>query len=104
MAACSSPIAPRRRKPSRPAATHERSRRDPVGARCSFALLLLSSTAYAQVPGTFDDPILELGIRPEVADAPLAQDLIFRGDPVAVMFENFELPTVFHHRLRSMLT
>lgn len=72
--------------------------------RCSLALLLLSSTAFAEVPGTFDDPILELGIRPEVADAPLAQDLIFRGDRVAVEFEGFELPTVFHHRLRSMIT
>lgn len=75
-----------------------------MGVRCSFALLLLSSTAYAQVPGTFDDPILELGVRPEVADAPLAQDLIVRGDRVAMMFEGFELPTVFHHRLRSILT
>lgn len=76
-----------------------------MGVRCSVALLLLlSSAAYAQVPGTFDDQILELGIRPEVADAPFAQDLIVRGDRVAVMFEGFELPTVFHHRLRSIVT
>lgn len=75
-----------------------------MGVRCSFALLLLSSTAFAEVPGTFDDPILELGLRPEVADAPLAQDLIVRGDRVAAMFEGFELPTVFHHRLRSIAT
>lgn len=73
--------------------------------RCSALLLLLvSSAALADVPGTFDDPLLELGIRPEVADAPLAQDLILRGDPVAVEFEGFALPTVFHHRLRSMIT
>jgi hypothetical protein len=75
-----------------------------VVVRCSVALLLVSSTAFAEVPGTFDDPILELGIRPEVADAPLAQDLILRGDPVAVEFEGFSLPTIFHHRLRSILT
>ena len=81
-----------------------RSGRGPVVVRCSALLLLLSSTALADVPGTFDDPILELGIRPEVADTPLAQDLILRGDPVAVEFEGFALPTVFHHRLRSMLT
>jgi hypothetical protein len=81
-----------------------RSGRGPVVVRCSALLLLLSSTALADVPGTFDDPILELGIRPEIADAPLAQDLILRGDRVAVEFEGFELPTVFHHRLRSMIT
>ena len=84
--------------------THERSGRVPVVVRCSALLLLVASTAFADVPGTFDDPILELGIRPEVADAPLAQDLILRGDRVAVEFEGFELPTVFHHRLRSMIT
>jgi hypothetical protein len=75
-----------------------------VVVRCSALLLLVSSTALAEVPGTFDDPILELGIRPEVADAPLTQDLVLRGDPVAVEFEGFALPTVFHHRLRSMIT
>ncbi len=72
--------------------------------RCSVALLLLSRAAFADVPGTFDDPILELGVRPEIADAPLVQDLIFRGDRVAAEFEGFELPTLFHHRLRSILT
>src|SRR5690242_2362198 len=104
MAACSCLTARRRRRRNRRAATPARSRRGPVVVRCSVALLLLSRAAFAEVPGTFDDPILELGIRPEVADAPLAQDLILRGDRVAVEFEGFELPTVFHHRLRSILT
>ena len=39
--------------------------------RCSFALLLLSATAFADVPGTFDDPILELGIRDRRCGYPL---------------------------------
>lgn len=72
-------------------------------ALCSLALLV-SSTAYADVPGTFDDPVVAHGVLPHITDAPLAQDLVFRGDRVAVMFDSFELPTVFHHRLRSMVT
>lgn len=72
-------------------------------ALCSV-LLLLSSTAHADVPGTFDDPVVALGVLPHITDAPLAQEVLFRGDPVAVLFDSFELPTVFHHRLRSMVT
>jgi hypothetical protein len=81
-----------------------------VLVRCSAALLLIASTAQADVsvPGAADDPLVSLTMLPEVVDAPLYPGLVLRGgDPsdTMVMLDGFELPTTFHGKtgLRSLV-
>lgn len=79
-------------------------------ARCSAtALLLLTASAAAEpaasdVPGTGGDPILALGVLPDIVDAPLVPKLVRRGvDDTLFLFDGFELPHMFHDRTRSII-
>ncbi|HSD89489.1 MAG TPA: TonB-dependent receptor [Kofleriaceae bacterium] len=82
--------------------------------RCSLPLVaLLASRASAQgvpreIPGTGDDPIVALGLIPPIVDAPLYPGIAVRGgDPADTrfLFDEFELPGVFHdgRGLRSIV-
>lgn len=79
-------------------------------ARCSaLALVLLTATAAgepaaSEVPGTGGDPILALGVMPDIVDAPLVPKLVRRGvDDTLFLFDGFELPHMFHDGTRSII-